>query len=182
MEFFFNKLNINGTLVGFEKGPTKADYYCTPLHSRVIGWNGPIHFCIIEGYNRVIFAVNPDNYGNHTVCPVALNFSDFLRLLITLKNTLPIALMVNFNTKKEFEEFLRNDEYCYVFPEQEKIIQQIKDGTDLEPMENPYEYVKGLQDNFDYNTLTFSDKYYEFLKIENPNKRRTAKKSLILNK
>lgn len=162
METFFNKLNIDRTIIGFEKGESTADYYCTPLNARVIGWNSSIHFCTIEGYNRVIFAVDPDNHGNRTVFPVALNFADFLRLILTLRNTFPLTKIVNFKTKKEFILFMK--EYSKIHPEQEKVIDYIKDATDLKPMENPYEYVKGLQDNFDYNTLTFSKKYYNFIR------------------
>ena len=70
--------------IGFQRGSKEGGYFCTPLHSRVIGWTGVdgIHFCTVKGLDDIIFAVNPTYEPGDYVHPVARNFEDFLRLIL----------------------------------------------------------------------------------------------------
>ena len=47
--------------------------------------------------------------------------------------------------------------------EQEKVLQEIKTVLKLKPMENPYEYVKAVQEQFDncHCEIKFSNEYYD---------------------
>jgi serine/threonine-protein kinase len=38
------------------------------------------------------------------------------------------------------------------------------------PMDDPYTYIRSLQDTFDYNLIPFSDDYYDSCGLPNPNK------------
>lgn len=42
-------------------------------------------------------------------------------------------------------------------PEQEKALEEIKSVLKLEPMENVYEYVKAVQEQFDDSKIKFSN-------------------------
>ena len=46
-------------------------------------------------------------------------------------------------------------------------------------MENPYAYVKNLQDGFDLSKLHFSDAYYETVGLPLPNGRNAKKPELL---
>ena len=53
-------------------------------------------------------------------------------------------------------------------PEQEKVLSEIKTVLKLEPKENPYEYVKAVQELFDDSKIKFSNEYYDTLGLERP--------------
>ena len=46
-------------------------------------------------------------------------------------------------------------------------MQQLQRELGLLPMENPYEYVKAIQKDFDGSKIQYSDEYFEVTGIEN---------------
>ena len=59
-------------------------YFCTPVGADVFASPGVdgIHYCMIEGFGELIFAISPMNCPGEYVHPVAKSFDDFLRLLL----------------------------------------------------------------------------------------------------
>lgn len=53
--------------------------------------------------------------------------------------------------------------------EQRAAVQQLQSELGLRPMENPFEYVKAVQKDFDGSKIQYSDEYFEVTGIENPN-------------
>ena len=52
--------------------------------------------------------------------------------------------------------------------EQKVAVQQLQRELSLLPIENPFEYVKSIQKDFDGSKIQYSDEYYEVTGIENP--------------
>lgn len=95
-----------------------------------------------------------------------MNFKDFLRLILTCGSTTAVEQIIGWN-KEQFESFLVS-EYNAKHPEQEKALEEIRRVLKLEPMENSYEYVKAVQEQFDDSKIKFSNDYYDTLGLERP--------------
>lgn len=67
--------------------------------------------------------------------------------------------------KEQLEEFLLSSDN-EVHPEQEEVLTKIKNELELDAMEQPFEYVKSVQANFDYESIAFTDEYYDLLGID----------------
>lgn len=67
-----------------ERRTENTAYFCTPKGAAIIGWAGVdgIHYCFVDGFGETVFAVSPMNVGDY-VHPVARNFEDLLRLLLS---------------------------------------------------------------------------------------------------
>ena len=78
----FIRLGIEGRWIGLEKSDMCVEYFCTPVNATMIGWENSIHYCFIRGYRDMVFAVNPETCVEKYVYPLAMNFKDFLRLIL----------------------------------------------------------------------------------------------------
>lgn len=152
----YKNLELDGSWIGLEQGDPQGGYFCTPKGARVIGWENGIHYCFIRGYGEMVFAVNPESCGEEYVYPLAATFRDFLRLLLACGTTTAIEQIVWW-TEAQFRQFLAEDETP---PEQRAVLEQIRRAFHLEPMEEPYQYVRALQDGFDRRGLRYTDEFY----------------------
>lgn len=89
----FNQLDIDSRLIGLEKGDY-GEYFCTPVNATVIGWENCIHYCFIEGYGEMVFAVNPESCVDQYVYPLAENFEDFLCLILVCGSTTAVEQII----------------------------------------------------------------------------------------
>lgn len=80
--------------------------------------------------------------------------------------------------KSKFEEHMANEEKVLT-DEQRAAVQQLQNELGLLPMENPFEYVKAVQKDFDGSKIKYSDEYFEVTGIENPNGTGTSDKPLL---
>ena len=74
----YMQLDIDTTWIGLEKRDHPL-YSCTPIGAKIFGWDNCIHYCFIDGFGEMVFAVNPENFGGPYVYPLAKNFSVFLK-------------------------------------------------------------------------------------------------------
>jgi len=162
----FCQLDIDRSWIGLEKRDVCVDYFCTPLNATVIGWENCIHYCFIRGYREMVFAVNPETCVDKHVYPLAMNFKDFLRLILACGSTTAVEQIVGWS-KEQFEDFLHSDGNA-MFPEQKVVLEKIQSDLKLTPMENPYEYVKEVQALHDDSKIKFSNEYYDTLGLERP--------------
>lgn len=155
----FCDLNINLSSVGLIPGDTKGGYFCTPKGTKVIGWAGVdgIHYCFIKGMGDMVFAVDPMSTPGNYVHPLARNFEDFLRLIITCGD-LAAVQQIHAWDKETFDMFLKDNP---VTKEQQALLDFMKEKLSLTPMEEPFYAVKTLQSAFDYDTIPFKREYYE---------------------
>ncbi len=105
--------------------------------------------------------MNPETCCDYYVYPLAKNFTDFLRLLISLKTTNAIQQVVRMD-KEAFENFMNDpDEVRYTSSEPvQSILQNISSNLEIEPIENPFDYIKKLQKDFPYKKIKFTDGFY----------------------
>ncbi len=175
-ELFENLKIDDKSYLGLDPGDNEGGYFCTPKGTYVIGWEGTvgIHFGFIEGFGEMVFAINPcsgaeDRNGMPLfVYPLAENFEIFLRLILAGYGVYSIEQIVHF-TKEEFKDYLKNElMYDKHFKNTQFVLNAICNELSLTPLENPYDYVKKIQNEFDYSKLRFTDEYYDILGLANP--------------
>ena len=162
----FCKLNLETSIIGLAQNSAsydKTQYFCTPIDSHIIGWEGcdGIHYCFIKKFNEMVFAVNPMTCCDYHVYPLAQNFEDFLRLLVSVHSTAMLEQIILLS-RENFDNALNSDEQISFSssPDVQQIITALQYSLNIKPMENPFEYVKELQNNFDYSQIPFKKEYY----------------------
>ena len=160
------QLEIDGRWIGLEKGDMCMEYFCTPINATVIGWENSIHYCFIKGYRDMVFAVNPETCVDKYVYPLAGNFKEFLRLILACGSTTAVEQIIGWS-KEQFEDFLHSDDNK-IFPKQAEVLKVVAEELKLHPMEDVYEYVKAVQEQFDDRKIKYSNEYYDVLGLEHP--------------
>lgn len=169
MELFekFENLDVDKSLIGLEKSGSEGGYFCTPIGTKVIGWECEgIHYCFIEGFGETVFAVNPETAEENYVRPLAKNFDEFISLVLACKGT-TAAEQISGWSKEQFSAFLESDDPDFAAKRQ-PVLDRIERELGIKPMENPFEYVKKLQSDFDYSKIRFTEEYYDVLGLEPP--------------
>lgn len=162
------QLEIDGRWIGLENSDTDVTYFCTPVNAQIIGWENCIHYCFLPGYHDMVFSVNPETCVDQFVYPLAMNFTDFLRLILSCGSTTAVEQIIGWS-KEQFECFVASVDNA-VHPEQQKVLDILKTALKLEPIEQPYEYVTSVQEQFNsYNRgIEYSTEYYDTLGLERP--------------
>lgn len=69
--------------------------------------------------------------------------------------------------REQFDEHIANEKIILT-EEQKKAGRLLQQRLGVSPMDNPFEYVKSIQKNFDGSMIQYSDEYYNVTGIENP--------------
>lgn len=162
----YKSLPINSALICLEQWDNIEPYFCYPVNARPIGFEGCIMYCFIEGYGDMVFASNPENCAGQNVYPLAKNFEDFIRLILACGTANPVEQIV-WMDKARFENHLCEEQKNQT-KEQKDLLALLGRQLNLLPMENPFEYVKAVQANFDGSKIKYSDEYYDALGIDRP--------------
>lgn len=162
-DFICNNLSL--APFGFEQREDNSPCFCTPKGAEIIGWGSTegIHYCTVSGWNETVFAVNPSNGAPDYVHPLAENFDDFLRLLLACgdANLLEQAWLWDEPTFLTIcEQFQPSDEAALVLSE-------LTDTLQLSPMEHPWQYMRHLQQSFDYSKIKYSE-FFSATDLESP--------------
>lgn len=160
----YKALNIDGSLISLGQVEEINPYFCYPTNTRAIGFEGCIMYCFIEGYGEMVFASNPETCADVYVYPLAKNFTDFLGLILACGSANPIEQII-WMRKEQFEQHLKNEQALRT-DARNAALQQLRIKLGIVPIDDPYEYVKELQKNFDSSKIKYSDEYYDFLGIE----------------
>jgi len=139
--------------IGFTQRETNIPYFCTPKDARIIGWSGVdgIHYCAIKGFGEMIFVVNPTDFGAKYVYPIAHNLKTFISILAYYGDVLFANPLSSLDKTNIEDLYYRND----------KIIEELSKYIRLSIIDDPFNYVKNLQDNFDYDKITFTQDFYD---------------------
>lgn len=156
----YQQLPIDFSQLGLGRGSTQSDYFCTPIGAEIVGWEGVdgIHYCFIQGFGDMVFAVDPANLPGDHVHPLARSFEGFLRLVLACGHTAALEQAHRWD-RVSFNAFLEEEEYNGRTPEQQTALDALRDGLGLTPMEDPYGYIKEVQSSFDYSKLQFKPEY-----------------------
>ena len=159
----FKSLPIQSELISLEQDEV-VPFFCYPVNAKPIGVEGCILYCFIDGYDDMVFASNPESCADQYVYPLAASFGDFIRLILTCGCANPIEQII-WMEKEQFEQHLREEQKIQT-EEQKELLSLLAQTLNLTPLENPFEYVKKLQANFDKSKIKYSDEYYSVLGIE----------------
>lgn len=164
----YQELNIDTSWIGLAREKEQR-YFCTPIGAKVIGWDNGIHYCFIHGFGEMVFVVNPDTCCEYYVYPLAKDFTDFLRLLLATKNTNTIQQIILWD-KQQYTDFINLPEEVEYASKKEvmDLLDTIHIELGITAMEHPFEYVKKIQKDFDYNQIVFSDEFYDLTGKEKP--------------
>lgn len=157
-------LKLNGNLISLESTENLYPYWCYPLNAKPIGLEGCILYCFIEGYGDMVFASNPETCVDKNVYPLAYCFEDFIKLILACGSANPVE-QIGWMNRDKFEEHLNNERMNQT-EEHTKVLQTLKEAFNLEPIDDPFNYVKEIQKSFDDSKIEFSDEYYDILGIE----------------
>ena len=154
----FKKLSIRHSAIGLGQSDSDVTYYCTPKGAEIIGWAGVdgIHYCTIPEFGEMIFAVSPMNFGD-CVHPIARSFEDLLRLLISCGSMDALEQCYAWD-EEQFKAFLID---CPATEEQQTVLDALQTEFGLEPIEDAFTYVKGLQAEFDLSQIPYTEEYYD---------------------
>lgn len=162
----YKNMKIDGELINLKYAEITVAYYCYPKDAKVIGFEGCILYCFLPQYGDIVFAADPENYSDRKVFPLARTFKEFLRLIITCGSVNPVEQIINL-PQGQFDQCLQEIKANQT-DAQAELITRLCDEFLLTPINNPYQYVKDLQTDFDYGNIQFSDEYYDTLGIEQP--------------
>ncbi len=157
-EAYKNK-EIDLSAFGLDRCGNDYTYFCTPVGADIFAAPGidGIHYCMIEGFGELVFAISPSNCPGEYVHPVARNFDDFLALLLMCDSDAAIEQCWQWS-QEQFDKFMGEQE---VSSETKQAAQRLMELTGLEPMELPYKYIRNLQKSFNYKSIPFSEEYYD---------------------
>ena len=95
------------TAFGIERDENRSGYFCTPVGADISGGAGVdgIPYCTIREGGDMVFAVSPMNGPGEYVHPVAKNFADFLRLLLSCKDNASLEQCWQWS-QEQFDIFL----------------------------------------------------------------------------
>ena len=150
-------------------------YFCTPKGAKIFATTGVggIHYCTINKYGDLVFAVVPDSCNGRYVFPVAKNLIQFLQLVISLGGT-GLIDRIPFMGRERYDEHVKNpfidDPPEFVDDIKAAIcdaVDELQSLFDVPPIEGcPYDIVTELYNSFDYSDLEFTAEYYDVLGIE----------------
>ncbi len=166
----FKKLDINRDEINFSHSDYSSPYFCTPVGAEILGWESDIHYCFIDGMGDMIFAVNPQTCQQYYVYPVAENFRIFLTLIVSANSRNPVEQIITFSDVSKFTDFLKSEKEWFDRSEHSAVIDKIQREFDLQPISptQVYDYVRKLQQSFDYSRIKFTDEFYEITGLAKP--------------
>ena len=157
----FKKLKIDFSAIEFEQTGNEDKYFCTPIGAHLIGIAGAdgTHYCTVWGQGEMVFAVNPSNEIGKNVFPIANTFDELLSLLLACGSMAAIE-QVHMWDEEQFEEFVAENQPTSA---QLAAFDVLRDKLGITPMEEPFAYLRRLQERYDYGMLHFAKEYYEYL-------------------
>jgi len=160
----YKNKKIDLSAFGLDRCGNDYTYFCTPVGADVFAAPGidGIHYCMIEGFGELVFAISPSNCPGEYVHPVARSFDDFLALLLMCDGDAAIEQCWQWS-QEQFDKFMSEQE---VLPATKQAAEFLMEQTGLEPMELPYKYIRSLQKSFNYKSIPFSEEYYDIVPPE----------------
>jgi len=89
-------------------------------------------------------------------------------LILSCGSTTAVEQIIGWS-KEQFENFVVSEDNT-IHPEQQKVLDVIKSSLKLKPMDEPYGYVKSVQEKFNNCRceIKYSNEYYDTLGLERP--------------
>lgn len=159
----FRNSSLDTAPLGISTGSDTSTNVYTPSGARIIGWaqDSLIHFCQVEGFGGMVFVVDPNAPPGDCVHPVAQSLGDFIGLILSCKHTAPIANAYRWSKSRFLQtvESIRPD-YRY-----RSILRALENTYHPVSITDQYEYIRQIQQTFDYASLPLHPDYFEWCPI-----------------
>lgn len=157
----FRNSSLDTTDVGLVPGPATSDSVFTPAGAQVLAWNGTGHFCLVEGFGEMVFAVIPDAPPGDCVHPVANDLADFLGLVIATRDAGLIAKCYGWS-RAYFAE-----QVAAIRPtmKMRSVLRALENTYHPTAISDPYGYIRSVSRDFDYSRLPLHPDYFEWCPI-----------------
>lgn len=159
----FRNSSLDISLLGLFTGSEVSESVYTPTGARIVGWvqeNGA-HFCQIEGFGGMVFAVDPNATPGDCIHPVAASMTDFLALLCACRDASVILGAYRWSSRR-FSEKIAAVPADF---RRKSVLRAVANTYKTPEIADPYGYITGLQHEFDYTSLPLHPDYYEWCPI-----------------
>lgn len=157
----FKNSSLDTSDIGLFSGPDDSNSVFTPSGAKILAWNGDIHFCLVEGFGEMVFAVDPNAPPGDCVHPVAQTLSDFFGLSAVVRNATLIAHCYRWSRS------FFNEKAAAVKPtmKMRSVLRALENTYHPTKITDPYGYIYTLQQTFDYGSLPLHPNYFEWCPI-----------------
>lgn len=159
----FRNSSLDISPVGLWSGPEHSDSVYTPSGARIVAWSDQqdIHFCQIEGFGGMVFAVDPNAPPGDCIHPVADDLLGFISLLITCRHAAVI------HGAYRWSRTLFDQKLASIQPDfkARSVLRALENTYHPTKITDPYGYITQIQQGFDYNSLPLHPDYFEWCPI-----------------
>lgn len=143
----FHKKKIDLEPLGVIGSTARTRSFCSSRDISVIGVAGDsgVQYCFAKDFDEAVFQIDPKASRGEYAHVIARDFKDFLRLLLACGN--PGALNEAWRVERDEFEKLRS-------MTDEQTLEAFA-GLNVTPMEDPFGYVRSLQDEINLKELGF---------------------------
>lgn len=159
----FRRSSLDISPLGLITGPDESDSVYTPARYRIVAWakDMSFHFCQVEGFGSIVFAVDPCAPPGDCVHPVATDLTDFIGLIVTCADAGLIARAY------QLSDYLFNKQLASVrrTVRVNAVIRALSNNFRPSVIEDPYRYIADIQTSFAYDSLPLRSDYFEWCPI-----------------
>ena len=154
----FLSLSIDREALGLEPRDRDITHFCTPKDAEILGWAGVdgVHYCTVPSLGETVFCVTPMD-GPPYVRPIAESFDMLLHLLLAC-GTMDAISQAYMMDEARFYPFVAENPPT---PAQQAALDTIEQQLVPTPWDDPYAYIRHLQESFDYAVIPYSEEYYD---------------------
>lgn len=159
----FRNSSLDTAPLGLLSGEEVSASAFTPSGARVVAWcvGSDSHFCQVEGFGEMVFAVDPNAPPGDCVHPVAATLADFIGLLAVCRHA-DLILNAYRWSNTLFEKHMTAITLSY---KTRSVLRALENTYHPPKLSDPHGYITGLQKDFDYTTLPLHPSYFEWCPI-----------------
>lgn len=148
--------------LGLEPADDAIRYYCTPVDAHIFARAGVdgIHYVTIPAYGEIVFCVDPSGCHMPEVFPLAEDFDDLWKLLLTCGD---MTNLVDADSVCDEVEFTTNVEAALMEEEVQSTLKRLAQVTGQKeiPIEDAYRALTIIKSGIDCSNIQYSDEYWE---------------------
>lgn len=150
MDFLENIKKIRGaeTALGITFSSKPYANLYLPDGSTLIGRTGTILLCYMQGYQETVFAVDTDPRTEWRAYPIAYDFREFVRLVLTCGSA-ELTVAAGRLSRSEYEKRLRTEWQ----DRSHTGLKRLQKKLELTPVEDPRNYIHTVQQVIDYSKM-----------------------------
>ncbi len=159
----FRSSCLDTSPLGIITGPDESGSVYTPAGGRIVAWavDSKVHFCQVEGFGGMVFAVDPTATPGDCVRPVARTLEDFIGLILICKDA-ALILGAHQWSRSLFRQRLA----AITMDHKTRSVLRALENTYHPPViSDPYSYIADVQQGFDYTSLPLHPDYFEWCPI-----------------